>query len=166
MHSSSLLMAIMAGGLAGALAQSTKTFNAPTVEEFAHINLLVSSPTNTSTVLGLLVRAPNHGGTYLRPATADTSDLRRIGNITGEIDGDILPIGAANELFPPGTNNTRSVSLSLTLDFRKFQAFVLTDDHPVLQQSIDGQYHGYHTPPEPRRRCPVRKTMRSSLLRV
>ena len=69
MHCSALLVASIASGLTGALAQDMRTFNAPTLEPFAHINLLVDSPTNTSTVLGLIVQSPNHGGMYLRHRT-------------------------------------------------------------------------------------------------
>ncbi|EXJ89142.1 hypothetical protein A1O3_02206 [Capronia epimyces CBS 606.96] len=67
------------------------TFKSPSVKPFLHLNIIADLPSNASTLYGITARAPNMGG-----------------NFTGAIEGKILPLGAAIETIPTGTNGTTS----------------------------------------------------------
>ncbi|KAF1985684.1 hypothetical protein K402DRAFT_357189 [Aulographum hederae CBS 113979] len=89
-----LVALVACGTTATATSHSSNftTFKPNTIEPFFHIDLLVGIPTNATTVLGVLGRVPNRGG-----------------NVTGLVQGTILPVGAANELLPAGPDAVRSL---------------------------------------------------------
>ncbi|KAF2716581.1 hypothetical protein K431DRAFT_316429 [Polychaeton citri CBS 116435] len=126
MHSTKCILASLTACIAAVAAQNgtsfKQTFNPTTIEPFLHIDLLVDLPVNTTTAYGLVARVANRGG-----------------NVTGSIEGTIVPLGAAHELILP-TSESRSIYTNQYTINTTDSATVLMNANAFLQYANEALY--------------------------
>ena len=108
------------------------SYNPPTLKPFMHVDFLIGMPVNATTIYGITAKVMNRGGNDIVCHKKVSEVLFNIetGNITGEIEGQVVPVGAAFEMIPPATNGTVSVS------FHFHHPYVCREDETDNRQTV------------------------------